>query len=189
MFGYIYKTTNTINNKIYIGQHKSSIFEPLNYIGSGTLLSRAINKYGIENFKNELICECMSQEELDEKEIYWISFYNSTDLSIGYNITDGGRGGAGPRSDETKEKIRLANTGKTLVNDGNICFKISQDDLEEFLSLGYNYGPLPYVRSDSFKNKVKESLTGKIGVSKGDLKTKIDKEQLPEYISNGYVIG
>ena len=46
MFGYIYKTTNLINNKIYIGQHKSEKFEPNKYIGSGVVLLKAINKYG-----------------------------------------------------------------------------------------------------------------------------------------------
>lgn len=70
MYGYIYKTINLINNKIYVGQHKCNVFEPDVYIGSGTLLRRAIQKYGTENFKNELLCECFSQQELDDQEIY-----------------------------------------------------------------------------------------------------------------------
>ena len=86
----VYKTTNLVNNKIYIGQHKSSVFEPDKYIGSGTLLAEAIKKYGIQNFKNELLCECASQEELDQKEIYFIAEYRTTDRHIGYNVTTGG---------------------------------------------------------------------------------------------------
>lgn len=90
MYGYIYKTTNLVNNKIYIGQHKASGFEPAKYIGSGVILDNAIKKYGLENFKNELICICYSKEELDSKEIYYINLYNSTDRLIGYNIQTGG---------------------------------------------------------------------------------------------------
>lgn len=91
MFGYIYKTTNIINNKIYIGQHVSPVFEPDKYIGSGKRLQLALKKYGRENFKNELLCECNSQQELDEKEIYYINIFNSTNRTIGYNLTSGGQ--------------------------------------------------------------------------------------------------
>jgi hypothetical protein len=104
-------------------------------------------------------------------------------------MTVGGRGGASPRTEETKEKIRQANLGKTLVNDGMICFKIDQSELAEFLSLGYSYGPLPYNRPDEFKAKVKKSLTGRIGVRKGDVRTKIKAEDLTKYLLDGYEIG
>jgi hypothetical protein len=52
--GYIYITTNLINNKKYIGQHKSKSFD-LNYLGSGKLIVEAIKKYGKDNFKTEVI--------------------------------------------------------------------------------------------------------------------------------------
>lgn len=90
MYGYIYKTINLINNKIYIGQHKSKKFN-LSYIGSGKLLHEAIEKYGRENFKVELLEKCNSKEELDQKEIKYIELYNSRDLNIGYNIAIGGQ--------------------------------------------------------------------------------------------------
>lgn len=93
MYGYIYKTTNLVNGKIYIGQHKAKVFEPNNYLGSGVIFNKALEKYGIENFKQELLEECTSKEELNNREIYWISFYNSTDADIGYNMTFGGDGG------------------------------------------------------------------------------------------------
>lgn len=89
MYGYIYLTTNKLNNLIYIGQRKSDKFQT-DYRGSGIHLKRAVKKYGKDNFTTILIDEATSPKELDEKEIYWIKFYNSTDPSIGYNISKGG---------------------------------------------------------------------------------------------------
>lgn len=91
MFGYIYKTTNLINNKIYIGQHHSSIFDN-KYFGSGKLLREAIKKYGKENFSCELLEEIDIADQLllNEKEVFWIKKLNSQNLEIGYNLARGG---------------------------------------------------------------------------------------------------
>ena len=70
MYGYIYKTINLINNKMYIGKHRATIFEPNRYIGSGPILMKAIKKYGKENFKCELIEWCETKQQLDEREQY-----------------------------------------------------------------------------------------------------------------------
>lgn len=123
MYGYIYKTTNLKNNKIYIGQHISSNFDD-SYKGSGTMLRKALNKYGESNFKVELLEKCYSQKQLDELEIKYISLYGSLNTSIGYNIAKGGRGGSHPAWNKglTKEDERVArytNTRK-LSYKGNI---------------------------------------------------------------------
>lgn len=94
MYGYIYKTTCLINGKIYIGQHKAKQFEPEKYIGSGPLFKRAVEKYGKENFKCELIESFDTFEELNSAEEYYIEFYNARDLDIGYNLAKGGWGGS-----------------------------------------------------------------------------------------------
>ena len=88
---YIYKTTNLVNGKIYIGKSQND-FNP-SYIGSGSILKKAIKKYGRSNFNVEIIDECHDLVDLDFKEIYWIEKYNSTDPKLGYNITKGGTGG------------------------------------------------------------------------------------------------
>ena len=59
MFGYVYKTTNLINGKTYVGKHRRSYFDK-KYYGSGKHLKSAINKYGIENFKVEVLEWCNS---------------------------------------------------------------------------------------------------------------------------------
>lgn len=95
MNGYIYKITNKVNNKVYIGQTKTSIAKRWNAhktrynnnIRSG--IYGAMHKYGIENFKIEKIIECPI-EDLDKMEKYYIKKYNS--YYNGYNLTLGGDG-------------------------------------------------------------------------------------------------
>lgn len=83
----IYKITNLINNKIYVGQDKNNNSF---YLGSGTAIKNAIKKYGKENFKKDILETCSDCNELNEKEIYWIDKLNSRDKEIGYNISKGG---------------------------------------------------------------------------------------------------
>jgi hypothetical protein len=90
MYGYIYKTTNLINNKIYIGKRKGEF--NINYKGSGYYLKQAIQKYEACNFKVELIEYCDSLEIQNEREKYWINYYLSLNIPL-YNISKGGDGG------------------------------------------------------------------------------------------------
>lgn len=92
--GYIYKTTNNVNGKIYVGMHrvKDGVFDT-QYIGSGKRLKYAISKYGRENFSCEVLEWCSTDEELSEKEMFWINALNSMDNEIGYNMNEGGIGG------------------------------------------------------------------------------------------------
>jgi len=108
MFFKIYKTTNIVNGKIYVGQ---THYDNPSYFGSGVLLAEAIEKHGKENFIKEYIDEASSQEELDKKEIYWIKTLNSQDRYIGYNIADGGWNYF-TMTEETREKISKTLKGK-----------------------------------------------------------------------------
>ena len=90
MFGYIYITTNIINGKIYIGQHRSETHDKT-YLGSGTILKQAIEKYGKENFSNKILLECDNKEELDKAEKYFIKYYRNLGCQI-YNLAAGGEG-------------------------------------------------------------------------------------------------
>lgn len=96
----IYKITNQINKKVYIGQSrnikerwKNHRVRSNNFTEedkSTSLLYRAIKKYGISNFTFEVVEEC-SINQLDEKEKYYIKFFNSYGEN-GYNLTEGGQG-------------------------------------------------------------------------------------------------
>lgn len=108
----IYKVTNIINGKVYIGQTTLSLKERQqshkreseNPKRKTVYFHNALLKYGFDSFIWEEIDTAITQEELDEKEVYWISYYNSTDKTKGYNLKAGGLGG-GKNSKETLEKI------------------------------------------------------------------------------------
>ena len=94
MYGFIYITTNHINGKQYIGQRKyDRSGKWKDYLGSGIVLTRSIKKYGKENFSKEIVEECESKEKLNEREKYWISYYDAVDSDNFYNIASGGDGG------------------------------------------------------------------------------------------------
>ena len=94
-YGRIYIIRNTINNKVYIGQTKVSLkLRFQNHLSAARnnkdyVIGKAIRKYGEENFYIELLEEC-TIEELNDREKYWISYFNSTDNKFGYNMSIGG---------------------------------------------------------------------------------------------------
>lgn len=111
MYYIIYKTTNLINGKIYIGKHKSTKLEFDGYFGSGLNLNRAISKYGIENFERETLYifnndkECSDKECSDkERELVNEDFCDRDDT---YNIALGGTGGNTTYSYSDEEKYEI----------------------------------------------------------------------------------
>lgn len=87
---YIYKITNKINGKWYIGKHNGT--NP-NYMGSGKLLKQAYKKYGKENFEKTILESCATEEELNLKEVHWIDVTGALTAPDCYNLADGGIGG------------------------------------------------------------------------------------------------
>lgn len=88
----IYKITNKTNNKVYIGQSINIEQRWKTHLKKSRILNtplyQAMRKDGIENFLFEVIEEC-NQEQLNNKEKYWINYYNSTNSNKGYNILKG----------------------------------------------------------------------------------------------------
>ena len=156
----IYKITNKTNNKIYIGKYTGLKFEK--YWGSGTLISRAIAKYGIENFSKEILEEC-NKINLNEREIYWISICDSTNKKIGYNILIGGAGG---------------DTSKFIDYDSPIFRKKKSDSLKKY------YKSLTdeerKIRSEKVSGS-KNGMFGKTGYWKGK---KMPKELVARMMAN-----
>ena len=92
MTRYIYKITNLINGKIYVGQHKwnGEGLDPDYFCSScNPHFWNAVNKYGRSNFTKEIIQHCYSDAGLDAMERLWIRVLNSTNPEVGYNLIDG----------------------------------------------------------------------------------------------------
>ena len=116
--GYIYKITNDINGKVYIGQTVRPVWKRwINHVYQATHkeksscphLHRAIRKYGVDSFTCEPIVEA-SDMVLDDLERYWINYYDST--NTGYNITVGGKNGC--RTTDDKIILEKWNSGMTI---------------------------------------------------------------------------
>ena len=118
--GYIYKIENIINHKIYIGQTTQTIeirqkehIDAAKY-GHNSVIYRAMRKYGVENFIFTEIEKC-NDDSLDDREIYWISYFDT--YNNGYNSTIGGQG----VQKYNKEKILdLWDSGLTAKEIGEI---------------------------------------------------------------------
>jgi len=150
----IYKTRNILDGKIYVGQ---DIHNNPNYLGSGVYICSAIKKYGKENFVKEIIDFAGSKEDLNEKEKYWIKFYNCK-APNGYNITDGGGGVAGFISwnkgltKETNEGVKKISESKFGENN-----PAKRPEVREKLSQNH----VGCIISEETKKKISRRLKGK----------------------------
>jgi len=134
-YGFIYETTCNITGRKYIGRRViegNSVDDE--YLGSGTLLSNAIDYFGRENFTRKILEYCEDLDSLIEREEYWLNkvdaknnplYYNMTNTSYGYPVRRGDRlpkywrdhmsesqKKRKPMSEETRRKLSIANTGK-----------------------------------------------------------------------------
>lgn len=150
----IYKITNLINMKFYIGlsndierrfmEHKT----PRNIIGKTTTLTKAFRKYGLENFRFEILEECKI-EELAEREVYYIA-----KLKPQYNMNEGGKGNPGHKL--SKElKAKLSQKAKEQWN------AKSEDDKKFIKKVCLTGRKLGYMMSEETKEKLRKANLGK----------------------------
>jgi group I intron endonuclease len=125
----VYKTTNLLNNKIYIGIHKTKDLND-GYIGSGLMLQRAIDKYGRQNFKYEILrfCNCEKDMFEMEKTIVNDDFLKREDV---YNIAPGGFGGDRFTTNPNKEKIRKQMKNRVKDKNGMYGRKHTKESIEK----------------------------------------------------------
>lgn len=175
---YIYRITNNINHKTYIGQHKycKSLLVEDGYMGSGVILKKAQKKYGIENFSKEIITIAMSRSEANVLEKYYIEKERKENTYGCYNVADGGQGGAWnkgiPCSEETKKKISETLKGgehseewKRKINENSTRFSGHHHSEESKSKISESTkGHRPYFcrpRTEEEKQKMREKIKGR----------------------------
>ena len=112
-FHIIYKTTNLINGKIYVGLHSTNNLND-RYLGSGWVLKSAIKKYGRENFKKEVLLVLSSREEAREVEALVVDkeFIARSDT---YNLQEGGMGVENQWGENNPAYGKVANNAKGVI--------------------------------------------------------------------------
>jgi group I intron endonuclease len=185
---YVYIITNLINGKQYVGKSSKRIEETKRYFGSGKYIKLAIEKYGKENFRKDVLIESIDTiDDLNRLEIWAIEF-NKTQIPNGYNITEGGDG-HGPLSEEQKEKLR----GK-----GNPMYgkKHSEESKKKMSKSSKKYNGMTGKKhseeakrkigeahkgrevSEETREKLSKSLTGRKGTFKGRKHSKEAREKM-----------
>lgn len=187
----IYKITNIINGHIYIGlsrnikkrfyHHKYNLKKGIH---ENDYLQKAWNKYGESSFLFEIIEEC-KEEELNEKELYWINYYGGFENPNLYNLRDGGK--SLKQLPETIEKIRKSNLGnpcywkgkhlpseiKEKISKANKGRKITKQQRDHAIAVLQNYWQdkpgywTGKTMSEEHKRKLSESHKGQISWCKG----------------------
>jgi len=205
---FLYKTVNKINDKFYIGVHQT---EDINdgYLGSSLHLDRAINKYGKENFKREIIAYYSSEKEMlkAEENLVTPAFIKENKDKI-YNLNGGGEGSwvynnhINPKRHERRKNAadRLKELLKIEEWKNNFCNKISIGNKKAWEE-GRNKGFTGKKLSEEHKRSIGEAakkLTGEKNhcfgckwMSNDNLKQSklIKKDKIEEYLKNGWIIG
>lgn len=151
-------------------------------------LNNALRKYGKESFKVEIIDAAKTIEELKKKEIYYISFYNSTNRKIGYNLSLGGDGTPGvSKSEETRNKIRQKALGRIkseeskrkqseTLRKGNYTFEKGINNCKQ-----YNLKTSKVVEKLNENFQIVETYQS---ITEASFKNNIDRIGLTRYIKN-----
>lgn len=199
-YHYVYMIYNTINKKRYIGKRSCiCAIEEDTYMGSGVLLKKAINKYGLENFEKRILKTFETEDEALEYEKHLIDKLNACEDSNYYNIASGGLGGDTKKgmSESQKEHVRqllsikfkgannpnFGKLGKDSPNYGRTVSKETRVKLSRSLK--------GMVKTPEWRQKISKSLSGnklpdevKVKISKS-LKGKMAGINNPNYGKKG----
>lgn len=159
----VYKLTNLVNNKIYIGcttQGSGSRFQRHIYKannGSDYPLHQAIREFGADKFKLDILEFCNNEDEMQTREVFYITNFSSTNPEIGYNVRPGG--GIHRHTDESKQKIGDIHRGK-VSDHRKPVLQYSKDGefIKEFESLSAAEEETGLSRSSILRSVKKEMM-------------------------------
>ena len=204
MFYTIYKTTNLINGKFYIGKHQTKDLQD-DYMGSGKLIKAAIKKYGVDNFHKEILHVVQTEKEMDFLEKILVV----PDIETNYNLCNGGKGGWGYLNDSSQKHIerakyaaskittesRLKMTTKRLLHLKDMT-QLAQKVLKEKYPLGTFHGrnhsmetKLKISKANSIRRGNLNSQFGTCWITNGQVNKKIKKDELDNWLKLGYYKG
>jgi group I intron endonuclease len=146
----VYLTINLINNKKYVGMDTKN--DP-NYLGSGLLIKKAIKKYGKENFKKEILEYCTSISELENRETWWINYFDACVNNDFYNLENIRKRGINPFANKTSNELK------------EIFDKVNTPERSKKIGLS-NSKPKPR----NFSDKMSKIMTGKTRTKESKLK-------------------
>ena len=153
----IYKYTNKINGKVYIGRTCQTLAKRAGAKGCNykrcTYFWRAIQKYGWENFEVEILEEGLNNEEAAERELFWMNECNSRDRHCGYNVMDS----YSCASDELRQKHRENTKGVNNPMHGYVYTEEQKEKMRE-RSLGENNPFYGKHHSEETINIIKRKL-------------------------------
>lgn len=181
----IYKITNKMNGKVYIGQTTKTLElrwkQHCNAKSCCTHLKNAIQKYGAENFTVEQIDIACTQSELNSKECFWIKHYNSV-APNGYNLTTGGEHPT--ITDVTREKLSKAHKGKKP----HAFDEVFRKKLSEFAKTRIGEKNPMYGRkhSDETKKRMSEVNVGRVSPNKGKILSDKIKLKISQSLQGKY---
>lgn len=179
MYGYIYETTCIPTGKKYIGMHKWSkdTIDP-NYFGSGIYLTKALKKYGRENFSCKILEWCETREELLNKEKYYISLFKAPINEDYYNIEDGGQGGHSEYyvQEVTDKQLLALEYGRHLPS--------SEQHKKQLSERRKNIQV-----SNETREKLRINQLGKRCINNGIINKYVFETDLNEYLNSGWKLG
>ena len=185
----IYKITNKVNNKVYIGQSydiekrwKGHLYDLEHRVHHSEHLQKSYNKYGIESFVFEILEEVNDSNCLTTKEQYWIDYYNSMDKNFGYNMK--GAGPKGKLSQESKNKLSRKIKEYYKCNDNPMLGK--KHSIESKLKISKHRKGIPVT--DEQKEKLSKALKNRKFSKEHKEKLSLSKkgEKNPMYGKEGY---
>lgn len=203
MYFTVYKTTNLINGKIYIGIHKTENLDD-GYLGSGLLINRAIEKYGKENFSKDIIAICDTEEEmykLEESLVCqaFLTFFSTYNMKLG---GDGGFDHLNSNEGISKRSWTFRNWQKSgsdkvkklLLTDPSYKERMIKH-LKNIAPKVSSYGFLGKIHTNKTRDLMKESHKGKHSKEKNSqygtfwVTNGIENKKIKDTIPNGWSKG
>ncbi len=205
-YHFIYKTTNLLSGRYYIGMHSTNDLND-GYMGSGKRLRRSLNKYGKQNHKVEILEFFESREELKKREKEIVTLNEIAKIEC-MNLAVGGGGGF-ISEDQQKRRSIIANKARNFKMNTDLEFNaFVRKKISDGIKLGYkngrkgknNFSWKDKKLPKKMKEKISASLKGKgIGeknsqyntcwINNGKYNKKISKNLLDQYLKKNWFIG